>query len=331
MIYTSSLGWAERTGDTTAVVKAGFDTLWVAHWGVRSPSLPAREWGGHGWSIWQQSDCGSVPGIRGCVDVNFADRSLGELVITVPDTTPPTARITRPDRFTSPAIVSFDETVGGISPRNVHVRASRFVRQPSIRLACLTGVGTYIGCSSGDVRRVVITPRRPLVPGEHYRIVVNPPTSERRVTDRAGNPTPSIVRAFVAPTELEQGSTAITYRRPGAWTVLPARERRSGRVAGSDVNGARAEVRFRGTGAVWTTVTGPNHGLAAVWIDGKLERVVDTYSPRRVDGVRHRVTGLSPGLHTIRIEVLGRSDPRATGGIVSVDALSVVPPAPATG
>jgi hypothetical protein len=97
------------------------------------------------------------------------------------------------------------------------------------------------------------------------------------------------------------------------------------------VNGARADVRFRGTGAVWSTVTGPNHGLAAIWIDGKLERVVDTYSARRVDGVRHRVTGLSPGLHTIRIEVLGRSDPRATGRVVSVDWLSVVPPAPATG
>lgn len=330
MVYTSSLGWAERTGDTTAVVKAGFDTLWVAHWGVRRPSLPAREWGGHGWSIWQQSDCGSVPGIRGCVDVNLTD-SLGELVITVPDTTPPTARITRPGDFTSPAIVSFDETVGGITPRNVLVRASRFVRQPSIQLACLTGVGTYVGCSSGDVRRVAITPRRPLVPGEHYRIVVNPATAVHRVADRAGNPTPSIVRAFVAPTELEQGSAAITYRRPGAWTVLPAREGRSGRVAGSDVNGARADVRFRGTGAVWTTVTGPNHGLAAIWIDGKLERVVDTYSARRVDGVRHRVTGLSPGLHTIRIEVLGRSDPRATGRVVSVDWLSVVPPAPATG
>ena len=108
-------------------------------------------------------------------------------------------------------------------------------------LACLTGVGTNVGCSSGDVRRVAITPRRPLVPGEHYRIVVNPATAVHRVADRAGNPTPRIVRAFVAPTELEQG------------------------------------------------------------------------------------------LHTIRIEVLGRSDPRATGRVISVDWLSVVPPAPATG
>jgi lysozyme len=327
MIYTSSLGWAERTGDTTAVVNAGFDTLWVAHWDVRRPSLPAREWGGHGWSIWQRSECGRVPGIRGCVDVNLADRSLGELVITVPDTTPPTARIARPGGFTTPAIVSFDETVSGISPRNVHVRASRFGRQPSIRLACLTGIGTYVGCSSSDVRRVVITPRRPLIPGEHYRVVVNPPTAAHRVTDRAGNLTPSIMRAFVAPTQLEQGSTAITYRRPGAWTVLPAREGRNGRVAGSDVTGARADVRFRGTEAVWTTVTGPNHGLAAIWIDGKLDRVVDTYSRRRLDGVRHRVTALSPGLHTMRIQVLGRSDPRATGRVVSVDRLAVLPPA----
>src|SRR5918994_2246681 len=65
MVYTSSLGWAERTGDTTAVVEAGFDTLWVAHWNVRRPSLPAQQWGGYGWSIWQQTGCGGVPGVRG--------------------------------------------------------------------------------------------------------------------------------------------------------------------------------------------------------------------------------------------------------------------------
>jgi alpha-L-fucosidase 2 len=113
--------------------------------------------------------------------------------------------------------------------------------------------------------------------------------------------------------------------------VLPARDGRDGRVAGSDLSGASAEVRFRGTGVVWTTVTGPNHGLAAIWIDGQVERIVDTYSRRRVDGVRHRVTGLAPGLHTIQIEVLGRSDPRATGRVVSVDGFAVVPPAPAAG
>ena len=330
MVYTSPLGWAERTGDSTAVVNAGYNALWVAHWGVRRPALPAREWGGHGWSVWQRSDCGDVPGIRGCVDVNLADGSLSELMIDVPDTIPPTARVTRPSGFTSPAVVAFDETVGGITPRNVHLRASRFVRQPSIRLACVTGIGTYVGCASGDARRVLITPRRSLIPGEHYRIVVNPPTAAHRVTDRAGNASASVVRAFVAPTELEQGSTAIEYARPSAWTVLPARDGRDGRVAVSDVTGARAEVRFRGTGVVWTTATGPNHGLAAIWIDEDLERVVDTYSRRRADA-GYRVTGLSPGMHTIRIEVLGRSDPRATGRVVSIDGFGVVPLAPPVG
>jgi GH25 family lysozyme M1 (1,4-beta-N-acetylmuramidase) len=324
MVYTSPLGWAARTGNTTAVANAGFDALWVAHWGVRRPSLPAREWGGHGWTVWQRSDCGSVPGIRGCVDVNMlADRSLSALTISVPDTTPPSVRVSRPDGFTTPAVVGFDEVVGGISPQNVHLRASRFVTQPSVRLACLTGVGTYVGCASGDVRRVVITPRRPLIPGEHYRVVVNPLTASRRVADRAGNPAPSVVRAFVAPTELEQGSVAISYARPRAWEVLPSRDGR-GRVSSSGVTGSSAEFRFRGTGVVWSTVTGPNHGLAAIWIDGELDRVVDTYADERTSGVRYRVSGLPPGLHTVRILVLGRSDPRATGTIVAVDGFAVV-------
>jgi GH25 family lysozyme M1 (1,4-beta-N-acetylmuramidase) len=328
MVYTSPFGWAERTGNTTAVANAGFDALWVAHWGVRRPSLPARDWGGYGWKVWQRSDCGAVPGIRGCVDVNLlADGSLGDLTITVPDTRPPAVRVARSEGFTNPAVVAFDEVIGGISPQNVHLRASRFGRQPSVRLACLTGVGTYVGCASGDVRKVLITPRPPLVPGEHYRVVVNPPTASRRVADRAGNTAPNVVRSFTAPTELEQGSAPIEYSRSRAWEILPSRDGR-GRVTASGLTGASAEMRFRGTGVVWRTIVGPNHGLAAIWIDDELVRVVDTYARVRTEGVRHRVSGLSPGIHTVRIEVLGRSDTLATGTVVSIDGFAVIPPAP---
>jgi len=32
---------------------AGYKTLWIAHWGVTSPTIPANNWGGHGWTFWQ--------------------------------------------------------------------------------------------------------------------------------------------------------------------------------------------------------------------------------------------------------------------------------------
>ena len=53
MVYTSPSGWATRTGDTTAVAEAGYTVLWVAHWGVAEPRLPADDWAGHGWTFWQ--------------------------------------------------------------------------------------------------------------------------------------------------------------------------------------------------------------------------------------------------------------------------------------
>jgi GH25 family lysozyme M1 (1,4-beta-N-acetylmuramidase) len=72
LVYTSPNGWKTRFGDTTAVADAGYP-LWVAHWGVSSPTVPANDWGGHGWTFWQYTDCGSVSGIGGCVDLDRLD------------------------------------------------------------------------------------------------------------------------------------------------------------------------------------------------------------------------------------------------------------------
>jgi GH25 family lysozyme M1 (1,4-beta-N-acetylmuramidase) len=70
MIYTSPAFWKKYMGDSSALADAGYKTLWIAHWNVTSPTVPANNWGGHGWTFWQYSDCGTVPGISGCVDLD---------------------------------------------------------------------------------------------------------------------------------------------------------------------------------------------------------------------------------------------------------------------
>lgn len=325
MVYTSPLGWAQRTGNTTRIADAGYELLWVAHWGVREPMLPARGWGGHGWTLWQQSECGQVPGIRGCVDVNrLAGYSMAPLTITVPDTTPPSVRVLPAMSFTSPVVVSFDEVVGGVTPHNVFLTASGGGEGPRVRLACRSGIGTYVGCASGDVRKVVLAPRRPLVPGEAYEAVVNPASAPRVLTDRAGNVAPAAARTFTAPTELEQGSAPIAYAPARAWQLVERRDRPGGRVLASGAAGASAQFRFTGTGVVWRTVNGPNHGLAAIWVDGRYVRTVDTFSEDRTAGVSHRVSGLETGLHTLRIVVLGKARSQASGTSVAVDGFRVM-------
>ena len=70
MIYTSPNFWANSMGDTSMFADQGYAVLWVAHWFTSSPAIPGNNWGGHGWTFWQYSNCGTVPGISGCVDLD---------------------------------------------------------------------------------------------------------------------------------------------------------------------------------------------------------------------------------------------------------------------
>ncbi|MDP8905212.1 MAG: glycoside hydrolase family 25 protein [Chloroflexota bacterium] len=70
MIYTSPAFWRDRMGDTRWFADNGY-RLWIAHWHVNKPRVPAANWGGRGWTLWQVTNCARVAGIRGCVDGDF--------------------------------------------------------------------------------------------------------------------------------------------------------------------------------------------------------------------------------------------------------------------
>jgi lysozyme len=79
MIYTNATSWS-ATGNTTEFARAKYP-LWVAHWGVSRPSVPARNWGGRGYSVWQYTSSGRVPGISGRVDMNRLGKGLGKITV----------------------------------------------------------------------------------------------------------------------------------------------------------------------------------------------------------------------------------------------------------
>lgn len=70
MIYTSPAFWQRYLGDTRRFADEGYEILWVAHWGVSQPTVPGSNWGGRGWTFWQYTSDGSVPGIEGRVDLD---------------------------------------------------------------------------------------------------------------------------------------------------------------------------------------------------------------------------------------------------------------------
>jgi GH25 family lysozyme M1 (1,4-beta-N-acetylmuramidase) len=71
VIYVSPYFWTKYMGDTDWFAKNGYDVLWIAHWTTASgPSVSATNWGGNGWTFWQYTSDGSVPGIGGRVDLD---------------------------------------------------------------------------------------------------------------------------------------------------------------------------------------------------------------------------------------------------------------------
>jgi lysozyme len=81
MIYTSPYFWRDNLNNTRWFADNGY-RLWIAHWRTSSPMVPAANWGGRGYSVWQLSDCGGVAGIRGCVDVDLL-RGPDPLALTI--------------------------------------------------------------------------------------------------------------------------------------------------------------------------------------------------------------------------------------------------------
>jgi GH25 family lysozyme M1 (1,4-beta-N-acetylmuramidase) len=75
MIYSGNSFWRGRMGNTPSFGLRSH-ALWVAHWNVPTPWVPGARWAGRGYTMWQWSADGRIPGIRGPVDL---DRVRGGL------------------------------------------------------------------------------------------------------------------------------------------------------------------------------------------------------------------------------------------------------------
>jgi GH25 family lysozyme M1 (1,4-beta-N-acetylmuramidase) len=81
LVYTSPATWVTGTGDSPLVARDGAP-LWIAHWNVSSPTIPANDWDGHGWHVWQYTNTGHVPGISGNVDLDqISSSTLGPIIV----------------------------------------------------------------------------------------------------------------------------------------------------------------------------------------------------------------------------------------------------------
>ena len=85
IIYTNPNFWSTSMADTDWFARNGYTVLWIAHWTTApAPTIPAGNWGGVGWTFWQHSSSGTVPGIGGPVDLDRYNGSFLPAALFVP-------------------------------------------------------------------------------------------------------------------------------------------------------------------------------------------------------------------------------------------------------
>ena len=132
-----------------------------------------------------------------------------------------------------------------------------------------------------------------------------------------------------AAAHFEESDTAVTLS--AGWTRTTTSDSGFGWSGGtavqSSVAGATATFTFTGTSVRWLASRGRAKGIALVRVDGGKATEVDLFA-RPNDEIRTpaiTIDGLSPGQHTLTIEVTGRQNQFAVGNVVEVDAFEVQP------
>ncbi|MEO6436080.1 MAG: hypothetical protein ABIP55_10000, partial [Tepidisphaeraceae bacterium] len=109
------------------------------------------------------------------------------------------------------------------------------------------------------------------------------------------------------------------------WTLIKDNNHWRQSARGTNVKGASMEYRFNGTGVRWIGARYPSHGIAEVYLDGVLEREVDTYAARGAwQQTLFEKTDLPAGTHTLKIVVTDRANAQATGRDADVDRIDVM-------
>ena len=80
MIYSGNHFWRGFMRNTSWFGHRGHP-LWVAHWNVGAPDVPGDRWANNGYTVWQWSATGNVPGIRGAVDEDWVNGDLTRATI----------------------------------------------------------------------------------------------------------------------------------------------------------------------------------------------------------------------------------------------------------
>lgn len=360
MIYSSPNFWKVAMGNTTWFADHGYP-LWVAHWGVNAPSVPANDWSGHGWTYWQWTSSGSVAGIPAAVDRDrFHGTDLREGRIASLTVTPAAggaitgARIacggaaTDCSRLANPGdVLTLTATpdagavvlgwTGRCAPAGTtptcdvtalgDVSVSAIFGYPVTVTVDGTGAGVVTsappGVDCGATCSAVFAAGTPVT------LTATPDSASGFGTwgaDCGGSAPDCIVTVNGPIAATARFDAAVQLEQDGAGTGYAWASARDPRALAHayrwDHRGGASETfAFRGGAVTLYTVSGPAMGKFRVAIDGTMVATLSGYAPGFLAGVAHRFGSLGAGAHTLVVTATGTAAPKARGTRVAVDAL----------
>ncbi|MDP9329898.1 MAG: hypothetical protein M3P11_04565 [Actinomycetota bacterium] len=360
MIYTSPSFWHDSMGDTEWFANHGY-ALWIAHWAVKVPTVPANDWGGHGWTFWQWNSCWAVAGITGCVDGDrFLRTDLTKVEISQLTVTPSDGGIVTGARIScgdGSSLCSRLANPGDLLTLTAtpDVGAVFMGWTGACALAVVLPTCTVAALGEVDTSGVFGYPVAASVTGTGAGTIVSSPAgvacgstcfalfaSGTEVTltatpDSASNfgawggacagTDPSCVLTVTSQTDVVARFDALVEQEEdGAGTHFVWGEQADPRAMGGSYfldhrAGASETFAFKGDAATLYTISGPQMGRARVDIDGTSAGSFNGYAASLTFAVARRFTGLGAGDHTITITALGTRSSSATGTQVDIDAL----------
>ncbi|TWD92415.1 pre-peptidase [Neobacillus bataviensis] len=121
---------------------------------------------------------------------------------------------------------------------------------------------------------------------------------------------------------VEENTSSATYK--GTWSTNSSANHSGGTAKYSSATGNYLEYTFTGRGITLLSYTGPDKGMADIYIDGKLMRTVNMYtSSTKYQAPIYSVSGLSLGSHKIKVVAKGAKSTASTGTMITVDAFEV--------
>jgi GH25 family lysozyme M1 (1,4-beta-N-acetylmuramidase) len=360
MIYTSPNFWSVNMGGTTWFADHGYP-LWIAHWGVPAPSVPAENWGGHGWTFWQWTSTGHVSGIVPNVDRDrFNGTGLLRGKIASLEVTPRAGgavsgaridcgsggstceRLANPDTLLTLAAIpdpgasllrwTGDCNGAGSSPTcDVDALGAKEVSAVFGYPVHVEHQGSGAGTVSSSPARIECgtTCTAPFAVGSTVTLTAEADSASVFVGWGGGCSGGGATCSFPvsSPTDVVATfASVVSVEQDGAgtgfgWGRVPDPAAIGGSYRWERRAGASATYAFTGGAVTLFTMSGPAMGKGRIRIDGSVVGTFDGYAPAVGGGVRHRFEGQGPGPHALTVEVLGTKRPAATGTRVAVDAL----------